>query len=344
MLPGFRFLFAAVVLSVSTLVFGLGAAALLRASHEQFASLPQLMPAPALPVSSVVAAAPPQGAAPPTLAMLRIENPVAEPATGVGDGNVTTATTPERIPAPPPTEPPPAATLPLLAPQIPQQAAQESSPAVVAAPEPVQPTVTASPEVAAVIAATPAAAPAANSPAEVGIEPEAAKTAEPLVATVAEAPAMAMEAPAPSSPPAPAPAAEPAVAAATPVAIASAAAAALPNPVPPGESAETTVATEPAAETPPPSAAASEAPIQTAMLNQDDSAMAAVTPLAPVAIEGPIPLPRSRAWALARSQPPKPAAKQRKLVTRTVRPQAAHPAVAAPAPRQAPSGLFPFGE
>ncbi|MGB6759988.1 MAG: hypothetical protein WBE82_19215, partial [Xanthobacteraceae bacterium] len=38
MLPGFRFLFAAVMLSMSLLVFGLGAAALLRAAHESFAS------------------------------------------------------------------------------------------------------------------------------------------------------------------------------------------------------------------------------------------------------------------------------------------------------------------
>ena len=40
MLPGFRFLFAAIVLSVSVLIFGLGAAALLRATHEEFASIP----------------------------------------------------------------------------------------------------------------------------------------------------------------------------------------------------------------------------------------------------------------------------------------------------------------
>src|SRR4030095_5158531 len=40
MLPGFRFLFTAIVLSMSGLVFGLGAAALLRAAHEEFASLP----------------------------------------------------------------------------------------------------------------------------------------------------------------------------------------------------------------------------------------------------------------------------------------------------------------
>lgn len=38
MLPGFRFLFAAIVLSTSLLVFGLGAATLLRAAHESFAS------------------------------------------------------------------------------------------------------------------------------------------------------------------------------------------------------------------------------------------------------------------------------------------------------------------
>ena len=46
MLPGFRFLFAAIVLSMSILVFGLGAAALLRAAHEQFASNPSWRAAP----------------------------------------------------------------------------------------------------------------------------------------------------------------------------------------------------------------------------------------------------------------------------------------------------------
>jgi hypothetical protein len=46
MLPGFRFLFAAIVLSMSILVFGLGAAALLRAAHETFASNPSWHAAP----------------------------------------------------------------------------------------------------------------------------------------------------------------------------------------------------------------------------------------------------------------------------------------------------------
>jgi uncharacterized low-complexity protein len=67
MLPGIRFIFVTIILSVSVLIFGLGAAALLRTAHEEFASLPAWR------------AAPPQlPAAPaetnmPTLAMLRIE-------------------------------------------------------------------------------------------------------------------------------------------------------------------------------------------------------------------------------------------------------------------------------
>jgi len=38
MLPGFRFLFAAIVMCMSVLVFGLGATALMRAAHEDFAT------------------------------------------------------------------------------------------------------------------------------------------------------------------------------------------------------------------------------------------------------------------------------------------------------------------
>lgn len=40
MLPGLRILFATTALAISVLIFGLGAAALLRAAHEEFASLP----------------------------------------------------------------------------------------------------------------------------------------------------------------------------------------------------------------------------------------------------------------------------------------------------------------
>jgi hypothetical protein len=72
MLPGFRFLFAAIVLSMSVLVFGLGAAALLRAAHEEFANLPSQW----APPETVFA--PQKEAAPPALAMLRVDAPVAE--------------------------------------------------------------------------------------------------------------------------------------------------------------------------------------------------------------------------------------------------------------------------
>ncbi len=72
MLPGFRFLFAAIVLSMSILVFGLGAAALLRAAHEQFATNPSWHPA---PEATFVQQTEP---AKPMLALLRVGTPVAE--------------------------------------------------------------------------------------------------------------------------------------------------------------------------------------------------------------------------------------------------------------------------
>lgn len=67
MLPGFRFLFAAIVLSMSVLIFGLGAAALLRSAHEEFASLPSRR-APAEQVFT-------RQDDPPTLALLRFDPP-----------------------------------------------------------------------------------------------------------------------------------------------------------------------------------------------------------------------------------------------------------------------------
>jgi hypothetical protein len=72
MLPGFRFLFAAIVLSMSVLIFGLGAAALLRAAHEQFASIPSRRP----PPEPVFARQ--NDPAIPTLALLRVEPEVTE--------------------------------------------------------------------------------------------------------------------------------------------------------------------------------------------------------------------------------------------------------------------------
>ncbi len=72
MLPGFRFLFAAIVLSMSILVFGLGAAALLRAAHEEFASTPSWRASPE-PVFAQRTETPG-----PVLAMLQVEPPAAE--------------------------------------------------------------------------------------------------------------------------------------------------------------------------------------------------------------------------------------------------------------------------
>ena len=72
MLPGFRFLFAAIILSMSVVIFGLGAAALLRAAHEEFASTPPWHAAPETSFAQ-------QGeAARPVLALLRVEPSVAE--------------------------------------------------------------------------------------------------------------------------------------------------------------------------------------------------------------------------------------------------------------------------
>ncbi|WGD54391.1 hypothetical protein QA641_11060 [Bradyrhizobium sp. CB1650] len=75
MLPGFRFLFAAILLSTSILVFGLGAAALLRTTHEQYVNNPSWRNGPQEQVF-VQAPAPAQ----PVLAALRAEPEPVEPA------------------------------------------------------------------------------------------------------------------------------------------------------------------------------------------------------------------------------------------------------------------------
>ena len=72
MLPGFRFLFTAIILSMSVLIFGLGAAALLRSAHEEFANLPSRRATPA-PMFARLGDDPP-----PTLSMLRVDPPVSE--------------------------------------------------------------------------------------------------------------------------------------------------------------------------------------------------------------------------------------------------------------------------
>jgi hypothetical protein len=74
MLPGLRILFATTVLAISILVFGLGAAALLRAAHEEFASLPSWRLA-QQPVLTPFTPQVPRLETTPVLAMLRIEPP-----------------------------------------------------------------------------------------------------------------------------------------------------------------------------------------------------------------------------------------------------------------------------
>jgi len=81
MLPGFRFLFAAILLSTSILVFGLGAAALLRATHEQYVSNPSWRNGPQEKVFAQVSEP-----AQPVLAALRAEpEAAAEPTPSLRD-------------------------------------------------------------------------------------------------------------------------------------------------------------------------------------------------------------------------------------------------------------------
>ncbi|MGL3213847.1 hypothetical protein [Bradyrhizobium sp. BR 1433] len=75
MLPGLRFLFAAIVLATSLLVFGLGAAALFRAAHEEFASIPARRAPPPEPQFAQ------QPETPPVLAMVRVDPPAADKVT-----------------------------------------------------------------------------------------------------------------------------------------------------------------------------------------------------------------------------------------------------------------------
>jgi hypothetical protein len=70
MLPGFRFLFTAILLSVSLFIFGLGAASFLRAAHQTFTGNPSFRAAPE------VAFAQRADTNPPMLAALRVDPPM----------------------------------------------------------------------------------------------------------------------------------------------------------------------------------------------------------------------------------------------------------------------------
>lgn len=175
MLPGFRFLFAAVLLTVSLVVFGLGAAALLRSAHQEFATIPTRRAPP------TVFAQPPVEA-PPTLAMLRVEAAAPTPETVAPPAvSVTSAAEQE----------PPSRLLRAGKIALPETAAPPSTPA------------TAAVEITAPVAATPKPEVAAKS------EPTKIEEREPLT-TVAVAPATFVEpvaAPPPEAATVPAPAA-----------------------------------------------------------------------------------------------------------------------------------------
>ncbi|MGE9009145.1 hypothetical protein ACO2JO_11220 [Leptospira interrogans] len=177
MLPGFRFLFAAIVLSTSVLVFGLGAAALLRASHEQFASIPSRRPPPE-PVF-VKQNEPPM----PTLALLRVEPDVAEKLPdNVSAPIIETVTPAAQAPEAPPAEPEKTAALKLDEPAklneaVPAEAVKAEIPAA---------------ETMPAVEAAPAEMPAAAAPAAKEFEAPAAKTPaaneEVKLAAIAETP------------------------------------------------------------------------------------------------------------------------------------------------------------
>ncbi len=111
MLPGFRFLFAAIMLSMSLLIFGLGAAALFRAAHESFASNSSWHATPDVPFAQR------PDTTLPVLAALRIEPLTAKPAdtpkvaaAAAGPAEATTEPmTNDRLAALPRMETPPAA-------------------------------------------------------------------------------------------------------------------------------------------------------------------------------------------------------------------------------------------
>jgi hypothetical protein len=198
MLPGFRFLLAATFLSMSILVFGLGAAALLRAAHEQFATNPSWH---AAPEATFVQQVEP---ARPVLAMLRVGTPATEQkATGNIPGtNVPAIPAPaeQTATAPPPAEPEKIAALRPEPPALP--AAAKSDMPVSESPAPSQ--AAAAPGDVPVSDATRIATAASGSEAEVASTDRAAP--EPVLPPANEAVPAATGVEAASSPPASAPA------------------------------------------------------------------------------------------------------------------------------------------
>jgi hypothetical protein len=229
MLPGFRFLFAAILLSTSILVFGVGAAALLRATHEQAVGTPSWRTG---PQEQAFAQAPP-----PMLAVLRVEPMPAAEAPALRD-EVPTIGLPDSGPeqqagltfkASPPAEPQiaepaslPAGAAPIEVPEAepvtsvasdvpaapaPDSTAEAAAPAAedppalsassVSEPSAVETTASTAPDVAPTIVSTPQ--PAASAAASDAAPAKAAAPSEPVAPGVKEAPTKAKADGAPDS-------------------------------------------------------------------------------------------------------------------------------------------------
>lgn len=176
MLPGFRFLFAAIVLSLSMLVFGLGAAALLRAAHEQFASAPPWHATPETMFAQQTEASKP------VLAMLRVDMPAEQkisddvPAPAEQTAIAATPAEPEKAAAPEPADSSPLETAKSESPVA------ETSPQVETAPVPAdQPAPTDETKIATVV--FPVAAPANDAPATAPEQSSAPASPEDAVAS-----------------------------------------------------------------------------------------------------------------------------------------------------------------
>ena len=132
MLPGFRFLFAAIILSMSILVFGLGAAALLRTAHEEFAANPtwRAAPEPVFAQQSETSKA--------TIAMLRVNPPLPEPkpaltTTAFAPIEPASSVSPQADKAPAPDSPAPTEAKPEIRADIKQDGSTDTPPAQAAA-------------------------------------------------------------------------------------------------------------------------------------------------------------------------------------------------------------------
>lgn len=185
MLPGLRFLFAAIVLAISLLVFGLGAAA---PPEPQFAQQPE---------------------APPVLAMVRVDQPAA-------DKTTTDVPVPLSSPEPAVSEPaapaeaPPAAEPEKLAAvkadDAPPPASPKAEPPAVETPAPARSAEVAPPPPTPDPSPASQPTPAASEVAPAAAEPKVAAMADPPAATsepAPTAPAPAMVAPEPAPPPSP---------------------------------------------------------------------------------------------------------------------------------------------